>query len=98
VKEFLSVPTMQRAYLLYLSLLDLDFARHFTCQICRQQPNVLIADGTAISFGRDKVKCAPFKPDASLPAVHRGTSYHDRVIIDDSLARTLMMRFAGVLI
>ena len=44
----------------FLSLLDIDYDKGFTCDACGEVPKLVIMDGTAVSFRRALDSWQPF--------------------------------------
>lgn len=69
------------AWYTYLNLLDIDLNQGFSCSICTAQPDIVVCDGTSVSFQRRMWHSSAdeVRPETAFPNQKRYVIGHNLV-------------------
>eukprot|EP00794_Sanderia_malayensis_P012396 gene12396-13674_t len=88
----------KKSWYCYLSLLDIHIDKGFQCEICKEQPSLLIMDATSLSFCKELSHWKSFLQDVqnadSDDVIPRCCKFTDRIMIRDKQCRSLLLRYA----
>eukprot|EP00794_Sanderia_malayensis_P003058 gene3058-3521_t len=97
VKDF-TYNKFKNSWYCYLSLLDIDIDKGFQCEICKEQPSLLIMDATSLSFRKELSHWKSFLQDVqnadSDEVIPRCSKFTDRIMIRDKQCRSILLRYA----
>ncbi len=94
---------LRGAWNAFIRLLDMSWAKAFTCSVCGTQPEVIVCDGTDLGFRRDFLGYCQLgdeqaadkeKTGKRLPCtLVQGTKHDERVYIQKKKGRDLLQKY-----
>ncbi|KXJ08025.1 hypothetical protein AC249_AIPGENE19994 [Exaiptasia diaphana] len=93
MSSFLSYQNFRFSWYAFLEKLNLH-DEMFLCSTCKDSPEIVIFDGTALSFRKNYVPSDAIQKIGSLTKARSETSFTERVLIPDIQARNLLKRYA----
>jgi hypothetical protein len=98
-QQKMSYGHFRAAWYSFMSLLDIQYEEGFQCPHCGPAPSVVVGDATTLAYRQcydswtKAVSCTEDKTEyVSQPIVH-GSSYSQRVFLEDAKTRKLLRKF-----